>query len=413
MEETQAMHPESQQEGTTVPTPPVPPKSDGLDDTQIPNADSQKTTDIVAEQHHQGAELHSSVHPSSPRGGAAIPAGPVEELRLPDSTRTAPDAAEQDPLTRRPRIATIIGSAVCGILFLVLAAACWWLLVRTLSGQQLDNMAFTDYMKDLPFAMLLPARVMEISWVVGQVRLSISVLFDIVFAIFALTLTIVRKRWLLLVQMIVFAIVAIAGAEALKYSLPRTDMDRSLFDAAGNTSPSGHMAAAVTAAVVLLCVVPRVWRAIVAVIGSLYSSCVAISLVSLGYHRPGDVVAALLWVFGLALIMLATTRAHAMDKPGERLASASIQIVASLMITIGVCALAYAGYVIWQLMPGVQFEAMWATWAAHIAMNFVSMALPCLGFGVVLAFRHATASPLSKLGMLGMPPAPPSGGRRK
>lgn len=332
----------------------------------------------------------------------------VPELSFSSNVTTMKQAGEHDPLARRPKIVSIVTCAVFGVLFLAAAAGCWWFLVRTLTGQQLDNMAFDGFADNLPAILRLPARVLSMSVLTSPIAISVSIIIDIILGIVAITIVCVRKRWLLLVQLAIFATVTIAAAELLKHFLPRTMMDQSTLDTATNTSPSGHVAIAAVSACVLLCAVPHAWRAVCAIFASLYTAEVAFGVIAGGFHRPGDTIAAMLLVFGMACIMLATTRSSAMDAAGTRLSSASIQIVASLMITIGVCALLYASYVVWQLAPGIMVHAMWAVWAAHIATNFIALALPTLGFGIILALRHATASPLSRLGMLGAPPAPPS-----
>lgn len=364
---------------------------------------------------HADADLHVDSSSSMALDDAAhaseqAPAsvGAFPDLTFAPSVTTMSEASEHDPLQRRPKIITLCVSAVFGVLFLALAAGCWWLLVRTLAGQQLDNMALEGFADNLPLVLRLPARALAVSFAVGPVSISVSLILDVVIGVLALGIVCVRKRWRLLVQIVVFATIAISAAEVLKRVLPRTMMDNSTLSPAVNTSPSGHVAIAAVSVCALLCVVPRVWRALCAVFATLYTAEVAFSVIVGGFHRPGDTIAAMLLVFGLACLMLCATGGSGMDAPGTRLSSASIQIVASLMITIGVCALMYAGYVLYQLAPGIMFHAMWATWASHIAMNFIGLALPSLGFGIILALRHATASPLSRLGMLGAPPAPPS-----
>ena len=64
----------------------------------------------------------------------------------------------------------------------------------------------------------------------------------------------------------------------------------------------------------LLCAVPRVLRALVAVIGWAYTVLVGLSVIAAQWHRPTDVIMALLIVGGLALLALATTFASGMDE---------------------------------------------------------------------------------------------------
>ena len=104
----------------------------------------------------------------------------------------------------------------------------------------------------------------------------------------------------------------------------------------------------------------------------------------------------ILLVAGLALLALAVTRKSGMDEPGRRVSSVSVQIVGSVLITGGLLLLAYSGYVIWQVVPGLNVSAV--VGIAGVAM---------LAFGLLLALRQITAAPLSRLGLIGAPPAPP------
>ena len=152
---------------------------------------------------------------------------------------------------------------------------------------------------------------------------------------------------------------------------------------------------------------PRVLRALVAVIGWAYTVLVGLSVIAAQWHRPTDVIMALLIVGGLALLALATTFASGMDEPGTRVSSASVQIVGSVMLTIGVLGILYGAYIIWQIQPGLAMSAEWTNAGAYVSTALLTAAVSALVLGITLAMRQLTASPLTKLGLVGAPPAPP------
>ena len=153
--------------------------------------------------------------------------------------------------------------------------------------------------------------------------------------------------------------------------------------------------------------VPRAWRALTGVIGAVFALLVGASVVVGKWHRPTDVVMALCIAGAMAMLTLAFTRTSGMDEPGKRASSPTVQIVGTVMITGGVLLLAYTAYVIWQIVPGLELSAEWCIEGACVsAMTGVSgMAL--LVFGMTLAMRQITVSPLTRLGLVGAPPAPP------
>ena len=96
-----------------------------------------------------------------------------------------------------------------------------------------------------------------------------------------------------------------------------------------------------------------------------------------------------------------------MDEPGSRASSPSVQIVGSVLLTFGVLGTLYGAYIIWQIQPGLAMSAEWANSGAHLSTVILTASVASLVFGLVLTMRQLTASPLTKLGLIGAPPAPP------
>lgn len=328
-------------------------------------------------------------------GSSAVPL-PASATVLDDAT-VEQGLARLDPLTVRPRISSRVLCVVFALMMAAMAAGVWWRGVCTEDGQAYDDMVWSHLAERLP------------DWldpVVGVFTVSLVVqIISAVLAVGAVIVAIVRKRWWLLGQSAVFAVLCFASS-LLKEQLPRPFIIHVEAPEA-NSAPSGHTILAAAAGIALLCVVPRAWRALTGVIGAVFALLVGASVVVGKWHRPTDVVMALCIAGAMAMLTLAFTRTSGMDEPGKRASSPTVQIVGTVMITGGVLLLAYTAYVIWQIVPGLELSAEWCIEGACVsAMTGVSgMAL--LVFGMTLAMRQITASPLTRLGLVGAPPAPP------
>ena len=308
---------------------------------------------------------------------AATPAEPLESLSFPDMREVeavlSPQdvnkgLAQADPLTH-PRVSSIVLCVVFGLLMLAASAGVWWLGVCTMDGQSYEDIVWSKFDAALPGWLAPVVHVFAISAVV--------ITTSVIMGAIAFAVLIVRKRWLSIAQLAVFGGLCFAAAELLKPLLPRPYLIN-LESNPNNSAPSGHVILAAAASVMLLCAVPRVLRALVAVI-----------------------------VGGLALLALATTFANGMDEPGTRVSSASVQIVGSVMLTIGVLGILYGAYIIWQIQPGLAMSAEWTNAGAYVSTALLTAAVSALVLGITLAMRQLTASPLTKLGLVGAPPAPP------
>lgn len=321
---------------------------------------------------------------------------PIEQVLSPREVNAG--LAKADPLTRHPRVSSIMLSVVFGLLLLAAAAGVWWLGVRTMEGQSYEDMVWSKFDAALPGWLEPVVHVFTISTVV--------IATSAIMSIIALAVLIVRKRWLLIAQLAVFGGICFAAAELLKPLLPRPYLIN-LESNPNNSAPSGHVILAVTAGVILLCAVPRMCRALVAVIGWAYAVLVGLSVIAGQWHRPTDVIMALLIVGGVAMLMLAATFANGMDEPGSRASSPSVQIVGSVLLTFGVLGTLYGAYIIWQIQPGLAMSAEWTNSGAHLSTVILTASVASLVFGLVLTMRQLTASPLTQLGLVGAPPAPP------
>jgi membrane-associated phospholipid phosphatase len=301
----------------------------------------------------------------------------------------------RDPLVSHPRVSSVVACAVLGIIFLALSALTWYLTARTVTGQEMDDIALQTFHRIAP------------SWVNTSaiVILRFSVWVSGILCVLAAVIAFIRRRWGVIVQGVVFGLLCFVAVKLLKPLLPRPTLIHSTLNSR-NSAPSGHTTAMMASCVILLMAVPAVWRAFVAVVGLILSSCVGLSVVEQMWHRPSDVLTAILLTAGLAALVLAFTRSSGMDPVGARKSLASIQIIGTVLITVGVCACGYALYLGQQVSSAIGTYAAWTL--RPMTMSWVIGICGTLGvcFGVLCALRQVTASPLSAIGLVGAPPKP-------
>lgn len=184
------------------------------------------------------------------------------------------------------------------VLLGVLAAAgvwgTWRVFVGTYEGQLLDQAAFegAEFGRN------------ELWRVAEPVLDVISIPFIAVVLAIGVVVALVRRRWLLATQVALLIAGANLSGQFLKYNLfDRPDLE--VGDRLVNTLPSGHTIAATSCAVALVLVAPRGWRAAVAVVGALYAAGTGVSTLVGAWHRPGDVVAAVLLVLAWTCLVRA------------------------------------------------------------------------------------------------------------
>ena len=311
--------------------------------------------------------------------------------------------ARLDPLTVHPRMSSRVLCVAFALIFAAFAAGVWWLGVHTMSGQNYDDAVYTGLRGSIAgWFSPLTTMFTNSSLVIG---LSVAII------VVAVAVAALRRRWWLLGQMAVVGLLFWA-VHYLKDVLPRPFIVNTASSKL-NSAPSGHTLLAAAAGVLLLIAVGRAWRALAALLASVYAVLVGLSVIVGQWHRPTDVIMAILLIGAVTLLVLAFTRASGMDAPGKRASSPSIQIVASVMITAGVLGCLYAGYIIWQLAPGLPLSEQWTHSGAIASAIVLIAAASALVFGLVLAMRQLTASPLSKLGLVGAPPEPPTAPQQK
>lgn len=211
----------------------------------------------------------------------------------------------------------------------LLAAAAFWVtwrvFVTTYEGQLLDQAA-------LEGAELGRNRL----WLVAEPVLDvISVPFIAAVLVVAVVVALVRRRWLLAAQVALLIAGANISGQLLKDGLlDRPDLDVGRLP---NTLPSGHTVAAASCAVALVLVVPRRWRALVAVGAALYAAGTGVSTLVGQWHRPSDVIAAVVLVLAWTCLVRALGPSGSRGTPRDHRREST---AASLLVGAGLVAAA-------------------------------------------------------------------------
>jgi membrane-associated phospholipid phosphatase len=177
-----------------------------------------------------------------------------------------------------------------------------------------------------------------------------------------------------------------------------------------NTLPSGHVTVVVAAWAALLLVTPRGRRPLTAFAGAV-AAC-AIGLATLGdrWHRPSDVVAAVLVVVAWTALACAAAPAGWADRPGDDpdgRADVSTRLVTTVLCVV---ALPTAGLSVLAAAATEGHSWTGLPWAggltAYTAGLLAACAVAAAAFAVLLPLCQAAARP-SSAGRRNTAPAPP------
>ena len=233
----------------------------------------------------------------------------------------AGDTAVRPPVPR-------LGAAAFGAVLLIAGSAGTWLLWRyfvdTREGQLIDDAALSGSVIGQNLLWRAAEPVLDI----------VSVSFVVLVLAAAALIAVLRRRWLLAVQVTVL----VGGANITTQLLKRTLLERPhLADTGGafaNSLPSGHTTVAASVAAALLLAVPHAIRPAVAIVAAAYTAATGLATVIGGWHRPSDAVAAvtvvLAWA-GLTMILtaLADPERH---RPGPAVGTTAAMAAAVLAV---------------------------------------------------------------------------------
>lgn len=274
-----------------------------------------------------------------PAGAAPAPVRPTP--RPPQPVAVAPHAAypgqaayqygsQAAPLPRDVSAGIVAGQLVRAMVLFGLAAGLAWMALRTVNGQWLDEVALQegrDLAARLPAG--VPALIESLTLAVGAVS-----------AVAALILAASTRRWAALLIAVATAVAAMACVQVLKHGL-LTKAPYGVQENAQNSLPSGHTAAAAAAVAVVLMVAPARLRKPLGLLGAVAVTAAGFGTVINGWHRPSDVVVAVLvvtgwFVLGGILLRLVAPGEQRVPQRGGTLLGLTVLGAALLMLILTV-----------------------------------------------------------------------------
>lgn len=332
--------------------------------------------------------------PAAPEPGVrrARPARPPAPLQTPGPPPPPSDDAAGRPAPSRvpglrPRTGPRVVAAVVAVLALWGVWATWDVFVVSDRGQRADQLALDG-----------AATGQGVLWDLAEPVLGVvSNSFVGLGLAAAVILALARGRWWLAAQVAIL----VAGSNLTTQVLKHVVLDRpALLDvprADVNTLPSGHTTVAASVAAALLITVPRRWRPVVAVAGAAYTAATGVSTLIGQWHRPSDVVAAILVVLAWGAAVCALSSPSSLDEPRAGLGRGALEPGSSGAVGLlllgaagtGVLAIGALGSVRgygWGLPFGGDLTAYMGGVLGVIAVTLVS-------FAVLLVVRQSTARP--------------------
>lgn len=285
---------------------------------------------------------------------------------------------------RLPRLGPRIAAGVLAVLALWGVWFTWDVFVSSGSGQRADQLALEGAVTG-----------QGVLWELAEPVLGVvSNTFVGLGLAVAVGLALVRGRWWLAAQVAIL----VAGANLTTQVLKHVVLDRpALLDISRadiNTLPSGHTTVAASVAAGLLIAVPRRWRPLVAVAGAGYTAATGVSTLIGQWHRPSDVIAAILVVLAWSAGVCALSSSSSLDgsstggEPGS--SGAAGLLLLGTVITGGLAVGAQAGVRGYSWAPpfGGDLTAYMGGLLGVIAVTLGSFAL-------LLLLRQSTARPAS------------------
>jgi membrane-associated phospholipid phosphatase len=291
---------------------------------------------------------------------------------------------------------------VAAVEVVCLVAVCRFF-VQSEHGQQLDTVALAGNW-------IGRARIEEL---VDTVLNTVSVVSLVVATAVIGFIALIRRRIAVAFGAMLLIVGANVTTQVLKLLLVRpqlgVDAERA---AAGNSLPSGHATVAAAVAVALLLVLPARLRGAVGVVGAVAAAFVGVATLSAGWHRPSDVVAALLvvgvWasVAGLFILVAQRRRGDAGYGPPSRVAVAMLALTGLGLLAGAAIALELTDHVLTTPVDELSRRRLLAAYGGG-ALGIAGVA--SLVVASVLATAHRVAP--QTLAPAGVPPAVRAAGK--
>ena len=286
------------------------------------------------------------------------------------------------PGTGATNVAARAAASLTALVAVVLAWQVWSYFVATEEGQLLDQTAIrgADYGQGALWSLASP--VLDV----------VSVSFVVLGLGTAMGIALLRRRWGLAVQVAFLVVGSNVTTQLVKKVLDRPDL---IGTSNGNSLPSGHTTVAASVSVALLMAVPRRSRPVVALVGGAYTAATGVSTLVGEWHRPSDVVAAVLVVLAWGALVLAFTPGSALDElPAGRSGAYPGSVAVSVLLLVGgVLAALGAVWCLREVYPAAWRMTDLAETTAYVGGALGVVAVTAVSFALLLLLRQATSRP--------------------
>ncbi|MFW0109118.1 phosphatase PAP2 family protein [Rothia sp. P13129] len=235
----------------------------------------------------------------------------------------------------------LLGSALIGF---------FYFFIKTRIGQRLDEISFTEFSYQLTDYQQPTERILNFIPTVAAISAVIGLFFVIIW----------KHRFVPSLIGLSIAICSYISAYLLKYHLI-TKPDYGIQEAVLNSAPSGHTTVAAAAGSALFLAAPKKLRPLVALISAILTTATGFSTIVNGWHRPADVITAVLlvslWtVIGLAILRF--VRSEELDMSNtQRSGLILIPLLNIAGFFLGFCSLALYAITIYSPFPGCALSA--------------------------------------------------------
>lgn len=277
-------------------------------------------------------------YPAQPHAGEGSPSGRLQML--------TPSHIRQT----RPSLWTLIQHFFAGGTIFVLLLTAFIFFITTPTGQHLDEVSFQEFSYQFMTYTEQTSSLLDMIPAAAGVVAGIGLLFVLIW----------KHRFVPALVGLGMAIGANISTQLLKnYFIIKPNLG--IQEALGNSAPSGHTTFAAAAGLALFLASPKRFRPTVALLSMVFTVAAGYSTVVNGWHRPADVVTAILitglWAV-LGLVILRFMRSEELDMSNTQ--RSGLILVPLLSISgffIGFCALALYWITYTNPIPGSAFVA--------------------------------------------------------
>ncbi|GMA32523.1 phosphatase PAP2 family protein [Litorihabitans aurantiacus] len=276
----------------------------------------------------------------------------------PPARQRRPDAASRAVNTQRATrwVWSLVGAVVAGAAVVALAR----FFVEGRDGLWVDELAFRGSERGRDQLEPLSSLVLGV----------VSIPFLVAAMVVVVAIAALRRQWGDAGRAVAIVVGANISTQGIKEDFVVRQELPGLPDLA-NSLPSGHTTVAASVAAALLLVAPRPARPLVAILGGAYTAATAVATMSLGWHRPSDVIAAVAVVTAWTLLVVVPGSGRTADgfpgTPGRVVASLLLGAVALVGIVAGVVTLVIT-------LAGVDGAADYATAADAVGSGGPTLA---------------------------------------